>query len=361
MKIRYLIAAASVLLSAARAFASQTPDASGHPLAQAPLTTTYIVQSGDTLSTIAQEFHTSVAVIADLNHIDNQNLINVGEQLAVPSPNIGLPQGSQAMVANLTAYTDGFASTGKVPGDPGYGITSTGQQAIQGLTVAVDPSVIPYGTPVFIPGVGLRLAEDTGGAIIGHHIDVFYNSDQTAIDFGVKRGVLVYLLPKRSVTLFDHRIPVLVSRKSWLSAQSNVGGASRETQPNINQPIGLQTGSSQASGTKADSSQPAHTQTGSASSSVTTGTLHTIALSDHQTWAKDAPLKIIQPAFIAPAIPHVDPPTQSNEQSTAAQAYTPTPSQHPTFTRRLDVLDVWDVVLDRYVWQPILEATKHHL
>ncbi len=101
----------------------------------------------------------------------------------------------QVLHCELTAYTAGPESTGKRPGDPGYDITSTGVPAIQGITVAVDPSVIPYGTKLYIPGVGYRIAQDTGGAIIGDHIDVFFNSVQVALDFGVKRNVPVYILP----------------------------------------------------------------------------------------------------------------------------------------------------------------------
>ncbi|KPV42104.1 hypothetical protein AN477_19305 [Alicyclobacillus ferrooxydans] len=95
----------------------------------------------------------------------------------------------------LTAYTAGPESTGKVPGDPGYDITASGARAVQGVTVAVDPSVIPLGTKLFIPGVGFRVAQDTGGAIIGDHIDVFYNDLTTAVDFGVRQQVPVYILP----------------------------------------------------------------------------------------------------------------------------------------------------------------------
>lgn len=111
------------------------------------------------------------------------------EQSAVPPSDISV------LHCELTAYTAGFESTGKRPGDPGYDITSTGLPAIAGITVAVDPRVIPYGTKLFIPGVGYRVAQDTGGAIVGDHVDVFYNSVQVARDFGVKQNVPVYILP----------------------------------------------------------------------------------------------------------------------------------------------------------------------
>lgn len=168
----------------------------------------YSVKSGDTLSAIALKFHTTVDKIVNLNLIPDPNLIFDGEQLQVPSSTVNLPTTAKAMKFTLTAYTAGYESTGKYPGEPGYGITATGQKAVQGLSIAVDPEVVPYGTPVYIPGVGVRIADDTGGAIVGNRIDVFYNSLQTAIDFGIKRNVTVYLLPKQDVT-FLGEFPVL--------------------------------------------------------------------------------------------------------------------------------------------------------
>jgi 3D (Asp-Asp-Asp) domain-containing protein len=93
----------------------------------------------------------------------------------------------------LTAYSLSRVSTGKVPGMPGYGITYSGTKATVMRTVAVDPRVIPIGTPIFIEGIGWRLAEDTGGAVKGRHIDVLLRSHEEAIQFGVRRHIRVYL------------------------------------------------------------------------------------------------------------------------------------------------------------------------
>ncbi len=93
----------------------------------------------------------------------------------------------------LTAYGPGFESTGKHPGDPGYGITATGKRAKPRHTIAVDPHLIPLGSLVYIDGVGYRVAEDVGGAIKGKHIDVFFSSDEDARIFGVKHHVKVYV------------------------------------------------------------------------------------------------------------------------------------------------------------------------
>ena len=73
-----------------------------------------------------------------------------------------------------------------------HGLTATGIPARQGI-VAVDPDVIPLGTRVYVPGYGLGLAADTGGAIIGEKIDLCMEGYEEAWDFG-RRTVKVYIL-----------------------------------------------------------------------------------------------------------------------------------------------------------------------
>ncbi|MFL6518453.1 MAG: LysM peptidoglycan-binding domain-containing protein [Bacillus sp. (in: firmicutes)] len=52
--------------------------------------------------------------------------------------------------------------------------------------IAVDPTVIPLGSKVYVEGYGEATAADTGGAIKGNRIDVFIPAKQDAINFGVK-------------------------------------------------------------------------------------------------------------------------------------------------------------------------------
>ena len=99
---------------------------------------------------------------------------------------------------NATAYDLSFASTGKRPGDRGWGITASGTRARPGV-VAVDPKVIPLGTTLYIQSLdgskdyGFAIAEDKGGAIKGNRIDLFYDSNSEAMNFG-RRQVKVYIL-----------------------------------------------------------------------------------------------------------------------------------------------------------------------
>ena len=82
----------------------------------------------------------------------------------------------------LTAYDACVLCCGKTDG-----ITSTGTRAEAGRTIAVDPSVIPYGTKVRI-GSNTYIAEDTGSKIKGKHIDIFMETHEIAKQFGRKQG-----------------------------------------------------------------------------------------------------------------------------------------------------------------------------
>ncbi|MFQ9940372.1 MAG: NlpC/P60 family protein, partial [Blautia hansenii] len=72
------------------------------------------------------------------------------------------------------------------------GITATGTPVVEGQTIAVDPSVIPYGTKVIING-HVFTAEDCGGAIKGNRIDVYVSDHDRANALGVNYAD-VYLM-----------------------------------------------------------------------------------------------------------------------------------------------------------------------
>lgn len=74
----------------------------------------------------------------------------------------------------------------------GNGITATGTHVTAGRTIAVDPSVIPYGTTVYIEGYGFRVAEDCGGGVNGKHIDIAVDTHANALAMGSgTRGVWI--------------------------------------------------------------------------------------------------------------------------------------------------------------------------
>jgi 3D (Asp-Asp-Asp) domain-containing protein len=95
---------------------------------------------------------------------------------------INLAKAAISMVA--TAYTADCSGCS--------GTTASGQHAGHGI-VAVDPRVIPLGSHLYIPGYGHAVAGDTGGAIRGNRVDLGFNSDSDAMQFG-RRSVTVYVL-----------------------------------------------------------------------------------------------------------------------------------------------------------------------
>jgi 3D (Asp-Asp-Asp) domain-containing protein len=96
------------------------------------------------------------------------------------------PSSSGDLILEATAYTAGYESTGKNPEDPEYGITKSGLKVDIG-TVAVDPTVIPLGTVLWVEGYGYAVAMDTGSDIKGNRIDVFFHDLSTAKEWGRKK------------------------------------------------------------------------------------------------------------------------------------------------------------------------------
>ncbi|WP_275092340.1 3D domain-containing protein [Shimazuella soli] len=168
------------------------------------------IQQGDTLYALAKKYHTSVDQIAKVNHITNPSLIHIGQRICIPNQisqdevnstseekevtTTAFSRGKLLGTFKLTAYTSGYESTNKRPNDPYYGITSSGAPVQDGVTVAVDPKVIPIGSRVYIEGIGYRIAQDVGGAIKGNHIDVYISDLQMAKAFGVQYGRKVELI-----------------------------------------------------------------------------------------------------------------------------------------------------------------------
>ena len=85
----------------------------------------------------------------------------------------------------ITYYCADKVCTGKDPSHPEYGITYSGAKVREGVTIAVDPKVIPLGSYVYIDGIGFRVAQDTGRLIKGNRIDVYLSSHKRALKAGV--------------------------------------------------------------------------------------------------------------------------------------------------------------------------------
>ncbi|WP_209125563.1 3D domain-containing protein [Alkalihalobacillus sp. BA299] len=107
-----------------------------------------------------------------------------------------------------TGYTAGHESTGKNPGHPSYGITYSGVQVRRDLysTIAADPSTFPIGSILYIPGYGYGVVADTGSAIKGNKIDLYYETVEEVFEHWGKREVEVYLVKEGNGQLSEQEL-----------------------------------------------------------------------------------------------------------------------------------------------------------
>lgn len=87
---------------------------------------------------------------------------------------------AQFVTFKVTAYTNSVADCGKTDG-----VTASGKTARAGITAACPP-FIPFGTKLYVKGVGTFTCQDRGSAIQGNHIDLYMSSEERAIRWGVK-------------------------------------------------------------------------------------------------------------------------------------------------------------------------------
>ncbi len=178
---------------------------------------TYTVKSGDTLFKIASAHGISLDSLVSWNGVSG-HLIYPGEELVVkggtavaekaPAKTAAAPapakstapaapapasvpaekapaaastQSGKTMTVSATAYTAYCAGCSGTTAT-GIDLRSNPNQKV----IAVDPSVIPLGSKVWVEGYGEAIAGDTGGAIKGNKIDVFIPSQGAALDWGRK-------------------------------------------------------------------------------------------------------------------------------------------------------------------------------
>ncbi len=114
-----------------------------------------------------------------------QKIVAMGTLGAItPSRGGGKALYTKSLTLTSTAYSGG-----------GHTASGTAVRRNNGgySSVAVDPRVIPLGTKLYIDGYGYAVAEDTGGAIKGSKIDLYFNTYSETSNWGV-RPVTVYVL-----------------------------------------------------------------------------------------------------------------------------------------------------------------------
>lgn len=115
---------------------------------------------------------------------------NVSRGVEIVGAGRPVVESGQEREATVTYYTASYEETRKRPGDPGWGIMYNGNKVHWGA-VAVDPEYIPLGTRMYIEGWGdqVFVAEDTGNAVIGWHVDIYWpGTRQQAFEMNDAKG-----------------------------------------------------------------------------------------------------------------------------------------------------------------------------
>ncbi len=140
--------------------------------------------NGRVLNTVRITYHNGQEVKREV--IDSQTKVQPVNRIVAVGNITTVSRGSlrlnfkQALYAQASAYT----YTGRN--------TASGTVPAVG-TIAVDPSVIPIGSRVYIEGYGFATAWDTGGAVRGNRIDLFMEDRAQCMKWGV-RNVKLYIL-----------------------------------------------------------------------------------------------------------------------------------------------------------------------
>jgi len=161
--------------------------------------TVHIVKKGDTLFDIAKNNQLSVDELMKANHLSS-DIILPGDKLvlnetmvasahttaqpattktAAPSQTESAEKEMTVTATAYTAYCSGCS-----------GITATGMDLRSNpnqKVIAVDPTVIPLGSRVWVEGYGEAIAGDVGSAIKGNIIDVFIPDEKDAFNWGRKQ------------------------------------------------------------------------------------------------------------------------------------------------------------------------------
>ena len=154
-------------------------------------TTTYIVQSGDTLTSIAIRFDTTVQAIAELNDLQNPNLIYVGEILKIPTNsrgNLAAPSSRQYIKTYIVQSGDTLTSIAKK--------FNTTVERIAHLNNIINPNLI-------YPGQILKIETSINSSTRGYNFNTMYTVRKGDTLLGISRKLDVdykELIQKNDIT-----------------------------------------------------------------------------------------------------------------------------------------------------------------
>lgn len=148
---------------------------------------------------------------------DTQQISNNEEDAEEEEAMIGGYYISEVINGEATAYDLSVQCCGKTADHEAYGITATGfdvsnKSRSEAMCIAVDPSVIPLYSKVYVEFIdseyqkynGIYTALDTGSAVVGNRIDIFMGDfqsespNQKTLDFGKVECTITILSEERS-------------------------------------------------------------------------------------------------------------------------------------------------------------------
>jgi uncharacterized protein YabE (DUF348 family) len=115
-------------------------------------------------------------------------VVAVGAKEVAFQASRGQSSSGQEFFVNATAYT---ANCNGCSGNTATGLNLRANPGAK--VIAVDPRIIPLGTKVYVDGYGYATAADTGGAIKGYKIDVFFSSNADAYRWGNRKVKITIL------------------------------------------------------------------------------------------------------------------------------------------------------------------------
>lgn len=132
-------------------------------------------------SSSVQESATASSAQAPVSQITDSSVATaeIAPVVTVTTPTVTATPVAQGktLVVSATAYSRHEAGLSN--------FTATGiDLSVNPMVIAVDPSVVPLGSLVSVPGYGIAIAGDTGGAIVGNKIDLHMEDLNAALAFG---------------------------------------------------------------------------------------------------------------------------------------------------------------------------------
>lgn len=163
-----------------------------------------IVDSSDSISKLKDALSTLRGLLPQLNSSYAISLVEdaiSNAEYKISTLEIeenSLSQENNISVGNNATSSDSLATYSmSATAYTGHGLTALGLKPVRdpnGLsTVAVDKNVIPLGSKVYVEGYGYAIASDTGGAIKGNKIDLYFNTLEECYSFG-RRTVTVHVV-----------------------------------------------------------------------------------------------------------------------------------------------------------------------